>query len=149
MIIIKLFIAILAGVLIGSVITIVYVKFLSVMSKRYGESIRRVLISHLFKKVSNPRTDSRENSSIEVGCIYCFDKAYNFLNANVVRRIGWGIKNIIWHKPISDNCNGKNDCRTPKCDDENPKSFCTRGHVDKSTIGETHESTKRELNHTR
>ncbi len=88
MIIIELMTAIIGDIFLGSVITVSYVKLLS------------VLIPHLLKKIGYPRTDSRKNSSIEVGCIYCFDKAYYF-SYSCISHISGVIKSYVGHKHIN------------------------------------------------
>ena len=80
----------------------IYLKLLSVIANK---------LNYSFHKTGEARGNTRQDSRIEVCCIYCFDKSHDFLNTHVFRRVCRVIKYFIRHKPISDNsCNGYNEC---------------------------------------
>ena len=78
MLILKMVGIILFSTVISLVVTIIYIKALSVLKKQYGEKIRNL---RLFQKICNPRTDSGQDGNWEVKSIYYFDKTYQLLNS--------------------------------------------------------------------
>ena len=94
-------IAKIAGIILFStvlslVVIVCYIKLLSVVKRRYGETIRNL---KLFQKICDTRTNERQDSKWEVYSIQYFDNVYNFLNTNILRIVR--IIRDIW-------CNKKN-----------------------------------------
>lgn len=130
MIFVKFVITIFFGLLIGFVIVVLYVKLLSVVDKYYGNSIRAFFhlnqtnSNSLLHDVSKTRSNGRQDSYIEICCIYCFDKTNDFLNTNIFRRISGVIKYFVRKLPISDNSHAKDKSCNPKyCDAEFKSPF--------------------------
>jgi len=87
--IVAIFIGIvLLSVAIGLAVTIVYVKALSIIDKRYGEQIRawlsRRLPPQFFTNVRGQRGYSRKDSKIEVWCINSFDNVQKWSQSKVM-----------------------------------------------------------------
>jgi len=57
------------------ILLVIYIKALSVLSER---------LKKLFPDIGNQRSKKRQDSKIEVCCIYYFDNAYNFLKSKIV-----------------------------------------------------------------
>ncbi len=111
----RLIVAIFIGVLLGTLVTVVYIKTLS------------VLIPKMFQKISNSRADSRNNTGIEVSSTRCFDKTYDYLYSSI-SRVGWVIKHFIGQKPISNDSNSEGSGSNPKGDDKDSEYLGYRSH---------------------
>jgi len=96
MILVKLIGILALSVTISSVFVIVYIKALSVLNKQYGKQIQNWILGSPLKKflpnISNQRGKKRQDSKIEVCCIYCFDNVYNFLKPKII-----GISRVFWN----------------------------------------------------
>ena len=77
------------SLVITAIVMIVFIKTLSVFTRM------------LFPDIGNNRTDARYDGRIEVCCIYCFDKSYDFLYSHIFARVCRVIKYIIGNKPVS------------------------------------------------
>lgn len=96
MLLVKFVGIILFSIALSLVVTACYIKLLSIVKRRYGETIRSL---KLFQKICNPRGNSGEDSKWEVYSIQYFDNVYNFLNTNILRIVR--VIRDIW-------CNKKN-----------------------------------------
>ena len=117
MIYLQFFGVILSGILLASIVVIVYVKLLS------------VLIPKVFKGVCNHRANSRNNSGIEVALINCFDKAYYF-SYSCISHIGGVIKSYIGHKHINEYCHNASYNSDKESYDKNSKCLTHWCHAD-------------------
>lgn len=131
-VIMKLIGVIILSALIALIIVVVYVKALSILggyiNKKYGDSIRARLVKYNFitrygfTNISNTRGNTKTDSRIEVGFIYCFDSTYKCLHANWCR-ICRVVKNFIRDKPICDKTHNSNSKCNSEYYDTNIKSF--------------------------
>jgi len=109
LLIVKIVGIILFSMALSLVVTVCYIKLLSVVERRYGETIRNL---KLFQKICDARTNERQDSEWEVYSIQYFDNIYNFLNTNVLRivRVIWDIwcnkKNYYTNERYNKNPNG-------------------------------------------
>jgi len=88
------------SVMITFVFLCVYLKLLSVMARK---------LTHRFHKEGKTRSNTRQDSRIEICCIYCFDKTYDRLNT-YWRCICRAVKNVIGNKDIRKySYNGKDE----------------------------------------
>ena len=91
----------------------IYLKLLSVIAQK---------LQYRFHKEGKARSNARQDSRIEVCCIYCFDKAYHILYTY------WGlvcsaIKYLIWNKPIGENSYDSQKQCNDKDFDANSKGY--------------------------
>ena len=113
------------SLIVTSVFMIVYFKALSVLTgwleERYGGRIRH-LLRKSFPNISNQSGKPRKDSKIEICCIYCFDKTYEFFKSNK-RRLSKFVHSFIRESNISkDSCN-KNEKGEYKYFTTNIKGF--------------------------
>lgn len=84
---------IVVSLIITAIVMILFMKTLSVVTRI------------LFPDIGDNRANTRQCSRIEVCCIYCFDKSYDFFYSHIFARIGRVIKYIIGKKPVRENGN--------------------------------------------
>ena len=85
-----------AAIIITFVFLCAYLKLLSVIANK---------LNYSFHKAGEARGNTKQDSRIEVCCIYCFDKTYHFFYTCVFSRISGVVKYIIGSKPVCENGN--------------------------------------------
>ena len=119
MIVLLLVASFVVAIIITFVVLCAYLKLLSVIASK---------LNYRFHKAGEARGNTRQDSRIEVCCIYCFDKSHDFLNTHVFRRVCRVIKYFIRHKPISDNsCNGYDEGGREYCNTDFESSLPEHG----------------------
>jgi hypothetical protein len=125
---------VLLSLIITGILVIIYIKALSVVGDKLKAKFR--------KNKCNTGSNSSSESDIVVGCIYCFDKSYNFMYTHIITSIQWIIKYIIGIKKISKPSNNSNRYCRYKSDKTDCKSLSVNSHPDKSSTVDKHDSTK-------
>jgi len=116
-----------SSLMISAIFMIAYIKALSVFTKwlenKYGDVIRNSkLYAKFFPNVGNKGSESRKDSKIEIGCIYCFEKTYDFFKANK-RRVSNFIQSFIGKGDICEKAGNQNAKSKSKYGTTNSESF--------------------------
>lgn len=90
------------------ILLVFYIKALSVLSER---------LKKLFPNIGNQRSKKRQDSKIEVCCIYYFDNAYDFLKTKIV-----GISRVFGDAYIHGNRHDENKEGNSEYGNRNSKS---------------------------
>ena len=107
---------IVASFFITAVVIILMIKGLSIITRK------------LFPDIGNNTTYSGKNTNIEICCINCFDKTYNFFYSNILTRISRVIKYTVRQQPICEKSNNGYSKRNTKNVDTNFECFLPKHH---------------------